>query len=269
MPLFAAEDVERAGPVRRGLEFDPVLGHPVAAVSIEEARPAIDFAGAARSGMATGKFITFEGGEGSGKSTQAQLLADRLRARRHDVVLTREPGGSPFAEQVRALILDPATAPHSPLSEALLFYAARSDHLDRTIRPALAASRWVICDRFSDSTRVYQGVAGGLAAQTLDRLESIVVAATIPDLTLILDLPADMGLARAASRRAGGARSPQQPDAYEKRDIAYHERLRAGYAAIARAEPQRCVLIDGARTADSVAAAIWVEVEHRLLPGAT
>jgi dTMP kinase len=218
--------------------------------------------------MATGKFITFEGGEGSGKSTQAQLLADKLRAGGRDVVLTREPGGSPFAEQVRALILDPATAPHSPMSEALLFYAARSDHLDHTIRPALAAGRWVICDRFSDSTRVYQGIAGGLAREALDRLEAMVVAAASPHLTLILDLPADVGLARAASRRAAGARSPQQPDAYEKRDLAYHERLREGYAAIARAEPQRCVLIDGARGADMVAAAVWTEVERRLLPGA-
>ena len=218
--------------------------------------------------MATGKFITFEGGEGSGKSTQAQLLADKLRAGGRDVVLTREPGGSPFAEQVRSLILDPATAPHSPMSEALLFYAARSDHLDHTIRPALAAGRWVICDRFSDSTRVYQGIAGGLASEALDRLEDMVVAAASPHLTLILDLPADVGLARAASRRVAGARSPQQPDAYEKRDLAYHERLRAGYAAIARAEPQRCVLIDGARPADLVAAVVWTEVERRLLAGA-
>jgi dTMP kinase len=215
--------------------------------------------------MAIGKFITFEGGEGSGKSTQAQLLADRLRGR--DTVLTREPGGSPFAEQVRALILDPATAPHSALSEALLFYAARSDHLDATIRPALAAGRWVICDRFSDSTRVYQGVAGGLAPAVLDRLESMIVAATRPDLTLILDLPADAGLSRAADRRRANAVAGAQPDAYEKRDLAFHERLRAGYAAIAKVEPQRCVLVDGARSPDAIAAEIWAHVERRLLGG--
>jgi dTMP kinase len=218
--------------------------------------------------MATGKFITFEGGEGSGKSTQAQLLADRLRGRGSDVVLTREPGGSPFAEQVRALILDPATAPHSALSEALLFNAARSDHLDTTIRPALAAGRWVICDRFSDSTRVYQGVAGGLASAVLDRLEGMIVAPTRPDLTLILDLPADVGLARAASRRRASAVVDTQPDAYEKRDLAFHERLRAGYAAIAKAEPQRCVLVDAAKSPDAIAAEIWAHVERRLLGGA-
>ena len=218
--------------------------------------------------MATGKFITFEGGEGAGKSTQAQLLADRLRGRGSDVVLTREPGGSPFAEQVRALILDPATAPHSALSEALLFYAARSDHLDTTIRPALAAGRWVICDRFSDSTRVYQGVAGGLEPATLDRLESMIVQPTVPDLTLILDLPADIGLARAAKRRVARVMPPMQPDAYEKRDLAYHERLRAGYAAIARAEPQRCVLVDGAKAPDAISAEIWAHVERWVLTGA-
>ena len=212
--------------------------------------------------MATGKFITFEGGEGSGKSTQAQLLADRLRARGGDVVLTREPGGSPFAEQVRALILDPATAPHSALSEALLFYAARSDHLDSTIRPALAAGRWVICDRFSDSTRVYQGVAGGLEPAVLDRLEGLIVAPTRPDLTFILDLAADIDLARAAKRRQAGALAPRQADAYEKRDLAYHERLRAGYAQIAQAQPQRCVLVDGGKALDAIAAEIWAHVER-------
>lgn len=215
--------------------------------------------------MANGKFITFEGGEGSGKSTQAKLLADRLRAAGRDVLLTREPGGSAFAEQVRALILDPATASHSPLSEALLFYAARSDHLDATIRPALAAGRWVICDRFSDSTRVYQGVAGGLAFATLDRLEGIVVTPTSPDLTFILDLPAQAGLARAASRRSGSAQALALPDTYEKRDLAFHERLREGYAAIAQAEPQRCQLIDGAKSPGEIAGAIWAHVERRLL----
>jgi dTMP kinase len=213
--------------------------------------------------MATGRFITFEGGEGSGKSTQVQLLADRLKARGIDAAVTREPGGSPFAEQVRALILDPATAPHSALSEALLFYAARLDLLDSVIRPALAAGRWVICDRFSDSTRVYQGIAGGVEPTVLDRLEGIVVSGTRPDLTLILDLPADVGLARAAGRRGGGTGA----DAYEKRGLAFHERLRAGYAAIAKAEPQRCVLIDGAGPADAIAAEIWGHVERRLLRG--
>jgi dTMP kinase len=218
--------------------------------------------------MATGKLITFEGGEGSGKSTQAQRLADSLRGRGDDVLLTREPGGSPFAEQVRGLILDPATAPHSALSEALLFYAARSDLLDTIIRPALTAGRWVICDRFSDSTRVYQGVAGGVEPAVLDRLEDMIVGRTRPDLTVILDLPADIGLARAAGRRRANAGVVMQPDAYEKRDLAFHERLRAGYAAIAEGEPQRCVLVDGAKSPDSIAAEIWAHVERRLIGSA-
>jgi dTMP kinase len=218
--------------------------------------------------MAGGRFITLEGGEGSGKSTQAQLLADRLRRHGLDVMLTREPGGSPFAEQVRNLILDPATAPHSALAEALLFYAARSDHLDRTIRPALAAGRWVVCDRFSDSTRVYQGAAGGLHPEVLDRLEAIIVASTSPDLTFILDLPASLGLTRAASRRRAGPLPPTEADAYEQRDLAYHERLRAGYAAIAAVQPGRCLLIDGAQTPEVIAGEIWAHVERRLLPNA-
>jgi dTMP kinase len=217
--------------------------------------------------MATARFITFEGGEGSGKSTQARMLADRLRAGGVDVLVTREPGGSPFAEQVRALILHPATAPHSALSEALLFYAARADHLDKTIRPALAAGRWVICDRFSDSTRVYQSIAGGLDAATIDQLESLVVGGTQPDLTLILDLAAEAGLARAARRRQAGTANGE-PDAYEKRDLAFHERLRAGYLAIARSEPRRCVLVDGSVAPDAIAAVIWTEVQRRLLGGA-
>ena len=215
--------------------------------------------------MSEGKLITFEGGEGSGKSTQARLLVDRLVAAGVDVLLTREPGGSPFAEQVRALILDPATAPHSALSEALLFYAARSDHLDKTIRPALATGRWVICDRFSDSTRVYQGAAGGVDAGVLDTLEGLVVRETRADLTVILDLAADVGLARADSRRHGAKAGPVQPDAYEKRDLAFHERLRAGYAAIARREPQRCILVDASAAPDVIAAAVWTYVEQRLL----
>jgi dTMP kinase len=218
--------------------------------------------------MASGRFITFEGGEGAGKSTQAGLLARRLKGRGIDVVLTREPGGSPFAEQVRDLILRADVAPHPPLAEALLFYAARMDHLEKTIRPALDSGRWVICDRFSDSTRVYQGAAGGVTPAALEVLERLVVGPTRPDLTFILDLaPAD-GLARADARRTpSGNRAEAQADAYESRNLAFHERLRAGYAAIAEAEPGRCALIDGARPADQVAAEVWAETERRLLAG--
>jgi len=215
--------------------------------------------------MKLGKFITFEGGEGSGKSTQAQLLADRLRATGLDVLLTREPGGSAFAEQVRTLILDPVTAPHSALSEALLFYAARADHLDKTIRPALAAGRWVICDRFSDSTRVYQSIAGGVDPAAIEALERLVVLPTTADLTVIIDLAADAGLTRAARRRQANSTARVQPDAYEKRDMAFHERLRAGYLAIAAAEPRRCILVDGAAAPDAIAAAIWTSVKQRLV----
>jgi dTMP kinase len=218
--------------------------------------------------MASGKFITFEGGEGSGKSTQARLLADRLRARGVDVLLTREPGGSPFAERVRVLLLDPATPSHAALSEALLFYAARADHLDKTIRPALAAGRWVICDRFSDSTRVYQGVAGGLGTDTLDALEGLVVAPTQPHLTFILDLAPAEGLARARARGSVEGGGSATADPFERRASSFHEHLREGYAAIAKADPWRCALIDAARGPDTVAAEIWTMVEQRLLSGA-
>jgi dTMP kinase len=217
--------------------------------------------------MASGKFITFEGGEGSGKSTQARLLADRLKARGIAALLTREPGGSPFAERVRALLLDPVIPSHGPLSEALLFYAARADHLDKTIRPALAAGRWIICDRFSDSTRVYQGAAGGLCAETLEALERTVVVTTRPHLTFILDLPPMQGLARARARGklAGGPAAPADP--FEGRDPSFHELLRKGYAAIAKAEPRRCTLVDAAKPTDAVAAEVWALVERRLLSG--
>jgi dTMP kinase len=218
--------------------------------------------------MTSGRFITFEGGEGAGKSTQAGLLARRLEGRGIDVLLTREPGGSPFAERIRGILMSGSLPPQAPLVEALLFYAARADHLESTIRPALAAGRWVICDRFSDSTRVYQGVAGGLAADVLDALERLVVAPTRPDLTFILDIAPPAGLARAQARRSPpGNRAPADADPYESRNVLFHERLRAGYLAIAEADPQRCAVIDGARPADDVAAEIWALTERRLLAG--
>jgi len=217
-------------------------------------------------GMTPGRFITFEGGEGSGKSTQVRLLADRLRASGHDVLATREPGGSPFAEAIRELILSGDLPAHAPLSEALLFYAARADHLEGTIRPALAAGQWVLSDRFSDSTRVYQGTAGRLAPAVIESLEDLVVAPTRPDLTLIIDVPVEIGMARVGRRRVSGAvAGPVDP--YERREVEFHERLRAGYLAIARAEPLRCVVIDGSASQADVAAEIWSAVESRLLDG--
>lgn len=216
--------------------------------------------------MAKGKFITFEGGEGAGKSSQAKLLAERLRARGLHVVLTREPGGSAFAEQVRSLILGRDTADHNALAEALLFCAARADHLERTIRPALEAGHWVICDRFSDSTRVYQGVAGGLSKGVIEALEQLVVADDFPHVTIVLDLPAADGLARARGRNekaSGGCGG--DTDSFECRPIAYHERLRDGFLMIATAEPERCVVIDAMQTQEEVAEQVWATIEARVL----
>lgn len=224
-------------------------------------------AGGAR--QALGRFITFEGGEGTGKSTQAGRLAERLRRAGREVVLTREPGGSPFAEHVRGLILSGKTPPHDALSEALLFYAARADHLAATIRPALAAGHWVISDRFSDSTRVYQGYAGGIGLPAVETLETLVVAPTAPDLTVMLDLPADVGLARAAARHQAGIPDGAQGarDPYEERALAYHERLREGFLDIARREPQRCVVVDAAAPVAQIAGVVWAAVSDRLLKG--
>jgi dTMP kinase len=226
--------------------------------------------------MTAGWFITFEGGEGSGKSTQAKRLADRLTSAGHTVTMTREPGGSPFAERLRAIILDPNLEPHAPLAEALLFASARADHLDQVIRPALADGRFVVCDRFSDSTRVYQGYAGRVEPRLLEALELIIVQHTKPDLTIVVDIPAEIGLARAALRlsapvaQAPSERTPKQPrgllaDRFESRGLDYHKKLREGFLEIARLEPHRCVVVDGQRSPDDVARDVWAAVESRLL----
>ena len=208
-----------------------------------------------------GRFITLEGGEGAGKSTQAERLAARLRALAVAVVVTREPGGSAGADIMRHVLLSGAAKPLGPVAETILFAAARDDHVRATIAPALADGRWVVCDRFIDSTRVYQGVLGRVDPKLIRGLERLTVSETMPDLTFILDLPAEIGLARAAQRRAGA-----QPDRFETETIEFHTNLRHAYRRIAAAEPQRCVVIDANRTANAVADDIWAVVNARLDP---
>jgi len=204
-----------------------------------------------------GRFITLEGGEGSGKSTQARRLAAWLEAAVGEVVLTREPGGSPGAEQIRGLLVDGDVTRWDPVSEALLHFAARRDHLVTTILPALSRGAWVLSDRFADSTMAYQGYGHGVDRAALAELYRLCVGDLKPDLTLILDLPVEAGLGRAV-RRAGGE------DRYERMDRAFHERLREGFLAIARSEPRRCAVIDASPDEDAVHAAIIAAVAGRL-----
>jgi dTMP kinase len=210
-----------------------------------------------------GRFITFEGGEGSGKSTQATLLAARLKALAIGVVVTREPGGSKGAEVIRHVLLAGAAKPLGPDAEAILFAAARDDHLEETVRPALARGKWVICDRFIDSTRVYQGALGNVDPRIIRSLERLTVGDTLPDLTFILDVPAEVGLDRAARRR-GKAKA----DRFETETLGFHTRLRDAYAQIAAREPNRCFLIDTQRPKEKVADEIWNVVNRRLDPAA-
>lgn len=208
--------------------------------------------------MAHGRFITFEGGEGAGKSTQARRLAERLRAAAvAEVVLTREPGGSPGAEALRDLLVRGAADRWSPAAETLILYAARADHLERIICPALARGAWVVCDRFADSTRAYQGAGGGAAPELIAALEHAVVGACVPDLTLVFDLPAAAGLARAHGRGDAETR-------FESKGCAFHERLRVGFLAIAAAEPGRCAVVDASAAVDAVEQAVWTAVRERL-----
>ena len=216
--------------------------------------------------MSQARFITFEGGEGTGKSTQSKLLAQNLKAAGIGCIETREPGGSDFAEAIRQIILDPSTPDHGPLSEALLFSAARVDHLEKTIRPALEDGNWVLCDRFADSTRAYQGAAGGLQTNMLLQLERLVIANTPPNLTLILDLDVTRAFDRVAKRKKDQqAEANACDDAYERRNQEFHETLRQGFLAIAQAEPERCVVIDAEPEQPHIAEQIWQCVHERLL----
>ena len=210
--------------------------------------------------MPAGKFITLEGGEGAGKSTQAKILCDRLAAYGIDVLLTREPGGSPRAEAIRAVLLSGNAKQFGPMAEALLFYVARDSHLELTIRPALARGTWVVCDRFYDSTRAYQGAAGGASVAAINALERIVVGSTRPDLTLILDLPAEEGLKRAAARAESDGHAI---DRFEAMSLRFHRNLRQEFLEIADAEPWRCMVVDANQPPEKVAAAVWSAVSGR------
>ena len=208
-----------------------------------------------------GRFITFEGGEGSGKSSHAKLLVERLRALGLDVVQTREPGGSPGAEIIRHILLSGIAKPLGPETEAILFAAARDDHVRTVIRPALVDGKWVVCDRFIDSTRVYQGVLGKVDGKLIRSLERVTVGAAMPDLTFILDVPATVGLARAKTRRGTGA-----VDRFEAESIEFHEGLNRAYRALAAEEPRRIHVVDGRPPREVVAERIWEIVERRLHP---
>lgn len=208
-----------------------------------------------------GRFITFEGGEGSGKSTQIRLLAERLDAEKLRVVVTREPGGSPGAEIIRHLVLSGMGKLLGPEAETMLFAAARDDHVQTVISPALAQGMWVLCDRFADSTRAYQGKVGQVDTRLLDGLERVTIGDLKPDLTIILDLPVETGIKRASARRGADA-----PDRFESEQVDFHQKLREAYREIALNEPQRCMLIDAAGTPEEVAEKVWAAVQGRLLP---
>jgi dTMP kinase len=205
------------------------------------------------------RFITLEGGEGAGKSTHLRRLGEAMRAAGETVVLTREPGGSEGAEQIRALLVGGAVNRWEPMTEALLHYAARRDHVERTIRPALDAGSWVLCDRFSDSTMAYQGYGQGLARDWIESLHRVVLGEFKPALTLVLDLPVEQGLIRARARSGAAG-----DDRYERMGAGFHERLRAGFLDIAVREPARCVILDATRSVEEVAAAIRAAVRERL-----
>jgi dTMP kinase len=205
-----------------------------------------------------GRFISFEGGEGSGKSTQIKKLSERLEAAKVRAIITREPGGSPGAEVIRHLILSGMGKLLGAEAETLLFAAARDDHVRTVIQPALNQGTWVLCDRFSDSTRVYQGRVGHVAPGLLNAMERVTIGDLKPDLTIILDIPVEVGLKRAAARRGNAA-----PDRFESEDIKFHQDLREAYREIAAAEPERCVLIDADADANAVAASVWTALRAR------
>jgi dTMP kinase len=212
-------------------------------------------------GIEIGRFITFEGGEGSGKSTQAGILANRLSRAGRPVLATREPGGSPAAEEIREVLLSGQVAPLGPLAEAVLFSVARADHVETAIKDALQEGAWVVCDRFMDSTRAYQGATAGVPRGIINALERLTVGALAPDVTFILDIPAEEGLARAQARAEGA-----EPDRFEGQELMLHERVRRAFLDIADEEPGRCVVVDASQPEAMVAEDVWETVLQRLNP---
>ncbi|WP_061024484.1 dTMP kinase [Bradyrhizobium sp. CCH5-F6] len=208
-----------------------------------------------------GRFITFEGGEGTGKSTQIKKLADRLKAAKLRIRVTREPGGSPGAEIMRHLVLSGMGKLLGPEAETLLFAAARDDHVRTVIQPALNQGTWVLCDRFADSTRAYQGSLGHVPEGLINAMQRVTIGNLKPDLTIILDLPVEIGLQRAAARRGSGT-----PDRFEAEKLSFHQGLREAYRKIAAEDPARCVLIDANSDPDTVAERVWTALRERLLP---
>jgi len=214
-----------------------------------------------REAAEAGRFITFEGGEGSGKSTQAGILANRLARAGRKVFATREPGGSPAAEEIRETLLSGQVWQFGPFAEALMFAVARADHIENAIGQALLEGKWVVCDRFLDSTRAYQGVTAGVPRGIINALERLTVAGLLPDITFILDIPTEDGLARAAQRRSGAV-----PDRFESQEIMLHERVRRAFLDIAEEEPDRCVVIDASQPEAMVAEDVWEVVLQRMSP---
>src|SRR5262249_34607857 len=206
----------------------------------------------------------FEGGEGSGKSTQIKKLAERLERSNVRTLITREPGGSPGAEIIRHLVLSGMGKLLGADAETLLFAAARDDHVRTVIKPALAQGVWVLCDRFADSTQVYQGRLGHVAPELLNAMQRVTIGDLKPNLTFILDVPVEVGLQRAAARRGSSA-----PDRFESEDVKFHQELREGYREIAAAEPERCVLIDATANVETVSANIWTIVRQRFSSATT
>src|SRR4051794_6376410 len=211
-----------------------------------------------------GRFITFEGGEGSGKSTQIKTLSERLAKAKLRAIVTREPGGSPGAEIIRHLVLSGMGKLLGPEAETLLFAAARDDHVRTVIQPALNQGTWVLCDRFFDSTRAYQGRLGQVAPGVLNAMQRVTIGDLKPDLTIILDIPVEVGMKRAAARRGKGAL-----DRFEAEDLKFHQDLRKAYQQIAAEDPQRCALIDADADADTVAGRVLTTLrDHFLTPAA-